>query len=381
MIRKIHIYLFAVIVILSTYGCVDETKVKSVSLNPEEMTLSIGETRQIELTINPISSAIYNSKIWSSSNQNVAVVDNKGNVTAVYAGTCVITATVDGHRARCKVTVETPSYELEMSEGAVYTTGVDDETGAMTQIVRLFDDGLTMNEDGEVTGNGMMINVSLCSPVGTDTLSEGKYIVEESHREMTVKPGEMKEEDGKNYVTGSFLGQYTDDGLVVLLLTAGNVNISKDEEGRFTIDCQMEGAQQEIVNVKWQGKPTTYKSEAEEPERIYYEDMVISDTVMESETNTRHTLVTLTDGKSKIRINFRLPLSTEEQLLAGRYSLSDQEVSYTISPEGSFIEKDGKTIDLQSANINVTQKGKEYLVEGSIKGEDEKDYVVKSGKE
>ena len=373
---KTKIHIIAVMVLLLTVGCKDETKVTSVSVNPEEMTLAIGETRQIELTINPTSAAIYNSKSWSSSDQNVAVVDNKGNVTAVYAGTCVITASVSGHKARCKVTVETPEYDLEMDNGAVYITGVDEETGAMTQVLRLYEDGLTMDEEGNVTGNGLMVSLALYSPAGTDTLTAGRYLVEESKRELTVKPGEVREEGGKSYVSGSFLGQYTDNGLSVLLLTAGSVDI-KREDGKFSVECEMEGAQKELVRVVWKGQPARYRADSvEEPERILYSEMELRDTVLEDEPATRHTLARLSDGEKRVELLFRLPLSATGQLLAGRYTLSDNDVSYTVSGDGSFVGIEGQIIEFQSANLTVKSDGTTYEIEGSVRGGDGKDYVI-----
>ena len=375
------IYIAAVILLLLMVACKDETKVTGVSVNPEEMTMVIGETRQIELTINPTSAAIYNSKSWSSSDQNVAVVDKKGNVTAVYAGTCVITATVDGYKARCVVTVETPEYDLEMSQGAVYITGVDDRTGAMTQVLRLYDDGLTMDGEGNVTGNGLMVSLALCSPVGTDTLTAGSYLVEDSHREMTVKPGEVREEEGKTFVSGSFLGQYTDNGLSVLLLTAGRVEISREADGEYSVECEMEGAQKELVRVVWKGKPARYRADSvEEPERIFYTEIAILDTVMENETATRHTFVRLVDGEKRVGLLFRLPLTATEQLLAGRYTLSDNDVSYTISGDGSYVDNQGQIVEIQSANITVRLRGTTYEIEGGIRGDDGKDYVIERGK-
>ena len=78
--------LYLLTCILCFVGCTDETKVQSVRLNPTEITLKIGETRQIEMLIEPISAIIYNPVAWHTSDPNVAQVDNNGNITAIYAG-------------------------------------------------------------------------------------------------------------------------------------------------------------------------------------------------------------------------------------------------------------------------------------------------------
>ena len=97
--------------LLAFFACTNETKVESITLNPTEITLNVGETSQIEMIISPISASIYNPTSWKSSNPNVAQVDNKGNVTAIYAGECIITGKTKYHEAYCKVTVVAPEKE------------------------------------------------------------------------------------------------------------------------------------------------------------------------------------------------------------------------------------------------------------------------------
>ena len=101
-------------------GCTDETKVQSVRLNPTELTLSIGDTYQIEMLISPISAIIYNPVSWRSSNPNVAQVDNKGNVTAIYAGECVITGKTKHHEDYCHITVVAPEYNFAFENGIMF---------------------------------------------------------------------------------------------------------------------------------------------------------------------------------------------------------------------------------------------------------------------
>lgn len=69
----------------------------SVSLNASNKTASL------KATVTPENAT---SKVtWSSSNKNVATVDENGNVTAVANGTATITAKIDGKTASVKVTV------------------------------------------------------------------------------------------------------------------------------------------------------------------------------------------------------------------------------------------------------------------------------------
>ena len=81
--------------------------VTGVSLSATSLTLTEKETTTLTATVEPADPA--NQKVtWSSSASAVATVDANGKVTAVGAGTAVITVTTadGGKTATCKVTVE-----------------------------------------------------------------------------------------------------------------------------------------------------------------------------------------------------------------------------------------------------------------------------------
>ena len=84
--------------------------VEKVFLNKSELTLAVGQTEQLIATIEP-ENATNKNVSWSSSNEEVATVDEDGTVRAVGAGTATITVTTEdgGHTATCTVTVTLPS--------------------------------------------------------------------------------------------------------------------------------------------------------------------------------------------------------------------------------------------------------------------------------
>ena len=76
------------------------TVTESAKLNRTQLTLKTGET--FKLTVSG-----QKSVTWSSNNVNVATVDANGNVKAVKAGKCIITAKLSsGTSLQCKVTVK-----------------------------------------------------------------------------------------------------------------------------------------------------------------------------------------------------------------------------------------------------------------------------------
>ena len=80
--------------------------VQSVSLNKTELSLNVGESVTLTATVLP-ENADNKAVTWSSSDAAVATVDSNGKVSAVAAGSAVITVkTTDGEKtATCTVTV------------------------------------------------------------------------------------------------------------------------------------------------------------------------------------------------------------------------------------------------------------------------------------
>ncbi len=86
---------------------IKDIKPESIYLNETSIRLTIKDTKQLTATILPEN--VENQKIvWKSSDNSIATVSEKGIVTAVSAGTAVITATIkdDYKEASCAVTVE-----------------------------------------------------------------------------------------------------------------------------------------------------------------------------------------------------------------------------------------------------------------------------------
>lgn len=80
-------------------------RVESVTISKNTAELTIGETLQLSASVSP-STAINKEITWSSSNQSVASVNASGLVTAVGEGTTIISASADGKKGECTVSVK-----------------------------------------------------------------------------------------------------------------------------------------------------------------------------------------------------------------------------------------------------------------------------------
>jgi len=144
----------------------EEETVSGISISQPEMSLYLGEYKQLVATVHP-STAVNTEVTWSSSDNTVATVGTDGYVLSRAEGTAVITATTaeGGFSASCTVTV-LPAYvyvesvsiqqELELSVGeSVTLTPVILPEDATVQDVTWasYDESIVkVSGDGVVTG-------------------------------------------------------------------------------------------------------------------------------------------------------------------------------------------------------------------------------------
>ena len=86
--------------------------VEQITLSATSLSLKLGDSRTLTATVTP-SDATDSQVTWSSSDPSVATVSDQGEVTAVRAGNCTITATAGGKSATCTVTVSTQEIPVE----------------------------------------------------------------------------------------------------------------------------------------------------------------------------------------------------------------------------------------------------------------------------
>lgn len=181
----------------------DPIAVTGVTLNKSAVTLTVGSSEQLTATVSPDNAANKNVT-WASQNTAAATVDANGTVTAVSAGTAVITVTTEdgGKTDSCTVTVSsnggggssgsdssssdssnsgsgtssnTTTNTTTNADGSVITTVTDKRTGTVTTTTKNTDGSTTVVEakkDGTVTitdtaKNG--VKVQAVSKPETDT--------------------------------------------------------------------------------------------------------------------------------------------------------------------------------------------------------------------
>lgn len=136
-----------------TAKCSVTVRKPKISLNKTDVFLYRKE--KVQLDVKSTSKSV---PVWKSSKKSVAVVDDKGTVTAVKNGTAVITVTVDGVSKSCEVTVKRPTVKFEKSEitlkaGQKKTVKVDVSSGNKPVFSSSNTCVVSVDENGEVTAN------------------------------------------------------------------------------------------------------------------------------------------------------------------------------------------------------------------------------------
>ena len=98
----------------------------AISLEPSSLTLHIGDETTLTTTYTPQDATLRGEVSWTSSNSNVAKVDDNGTVKAIEAGTTVITVSADGLKADCPVTVEAEPLQILIIRNGIETRSSGD---------------------------------------------------------------------------------------------------------------------------------------------------------------------------------------------------------------------------------------------------------------
>ena len=378
--------LYTLICTFSLIGCTDETKVQSVHLNPTELTLNIGDTRQIEMLINPISSIIYNPVAWHSSNPNVAQVDNKGNVTAIYVGECIITGKTKHHEDYCHVTVVAPKYKLSFTNGIMFDDGIKPETNQRNLILRLYDDNLTIDSTGAMSGNGTFLNINLYAPANSEQLPIGEYHISDTINDFTITPGTLHQEGNAYYATGSYLGQYTDNGLSALFLTEGNIAVENNSS--YSITCSFIGSKNEIVDATFNGSIDIYDTSYEnKTTTIEYTNATTESVEIVEEQTLNHIKIALTNNDTTVTFIARTPKSITT-LPLGNYYLNNNTIAYTLVDGQCTISNKETSSNITNATLQISEtkfqakftddKGTQYQLRPAQKNENIRKQILKS---
>ena len=152
---------------------------KGISLNKTELTLTVGESENLSVSYNP-SYASNKEVTWSSSNKNIATIDN-GKVTAIKPGTTEIKVISNEgkYESVCKVTVLSPpieSIKFEQDEQTVYVGSVTSLKTISTPEDTMINNPVWTSSDETIAtiDNGKLTALKVGKTIITISDTEGK---------------------------------------------------------------------------------------------------------------------------------------------------------------------------------------------------------------
>lgn len=204
-------------------------KVESVSISSATFSLNEGESQTLTVTISP-TNATNKKYSFSSSNKDVASVDENGKVTALKAGEATITVTTaDGNKtATCKVTV-TPkgipieSVSLDKAE-LILSVGQSETLTVTISPDNATNKELTWNSSdptiATVDENGKVTAIKEGETTITVTTTEGKTSTCKINISPIVKRiTEIKYDESSAYLNIIYTIEYDSDNRVVKFTT------------------------------------------------------------------------------------------------------------------------------------------------------------------
>ncbi len=172
-----------------TYYTSSESLATEITFDQTSLAINSGTTAQLTATTSPESA--FGSITWTSSDDNVATVDQKGLVTGVSGGTCTITATASGSQqaATCSVTVTQMVNNIKLSQVKTYlvidtyvylTATVQPENAVNKDVVwsSSDEDIASVTRAGKVSGNEYGTAIITCEAAdGSGVLAVCEVIV------------------------------------------------------------------------------------------------------------------------------------------------------------------------------------------------------------
>lgn len=367
----------------------DYIPIEGISLNTSTLSILLGTSETLVPTIIPVD-ATNKDVIWTSSNTDVAIVEN-GKVVSKKIGSAVITASISGFRATCKVnvveSVALTSINLNKSNITIkenYTEILDviySPSNATNRKVTWKSSNtsvVTVDSEGKITGikpGSATITaisndggyVSACE-VTVEAISKKVIGIDLDKKELSITVGE------KAVVTATITPSYAENKNIVW--SSSNKDVASVNNGEITalsigtteIKAISEDGNKEVVcNVTVISQPIKSISFVSEEQNVYIESKTKLNTISDPKNSTIENPIWTSSNEE---------VATVENGVVNAISIG--ETTITISSQDGTITASTKinVISKPKEKLNITIEGYDLNFDPEIKN-----YTLKIGNE
>lgn len=346
--------------------------VTDIALSENSAVIERGKSKSLTAQLTP-SDANDTSVTWMSNDTSVAVVDENGNVTAVSAGTCVITAVSSNKTvmANCEVTVEVYAksvstekdfYEIYIGETAEIKANIlpEDVTCKNVSFISSDADVAAVDENGVVTGvnDGTVTITVITDDNGTQTTCTVKVCKKEtsvnlSAEAITIEAGQTRPVVATVLPADATYKAVTwssSDEAVAVVDENGNITAKK--AGSTVIRATTKNGLTALCNVVITQKPLSVVINPGSVEIGEGETFLLDVTILPSDTTERQLIWTTTDENVVTVANGKLTAKTKGTATVTATSAVDGTV--TASVEVKVVKKvTGVVLDKSAVSLYV----------------------------
>ena len=365
---NIVVVIYVVGIVVGLYSC-EQNKIKNIYFKKDKVQLSVHEQYTAELFMEPFSETDYDKVTWKSSDNSVAVVDKMGHITAVYTGSCIVTARCGKLRASIEIAVLPINIAFDSSKALAYFYGDSYDNSYNTVVVRFLSDGCRIEPNGDITGAGTYINMQLFAPKSTDSIALGTFRQSNTPMQYAFLSGYLREHNDRRYVLGSYFGNLSVGGNSVVLIKEGVFNISKSMS-QYVVEGVFRGDKDEVIELSYSGKIPLYDRSNTATDTVVFDrrTSAIDDMGDLYNVGCRIFRVRYSNNVGDLlQIEMATPLIARS-IVAGEYSVGSSVREFSLVPSdtvtgrGTLIKRNGSFDKVLYGRVRVFRKSANSII-------------------
>lgn len=355
-------------IVVCLHSC-EQNKIKNIYFKKDKVQLSVHEQYTAELFMEPFSETDYDKITWKSSDNSVAVVDKMGHITAVYTGSCIVTARCGKLRASIEVAVLPINIAFDSSKALAYFYGDSYDNSYNTVVVRFLSDGCRIEPNGDITGAGTYINMQLFAPKSTDSIALGTFRQSNTPMQYAFLSGYLREHNDRRYVLGSYFGNLSVGGNSVVLIKEGVFNISK-RMSQYVVEGVFRGDKDEVIELSYSGKIPLYDRSNTTADTVVFDRRTSAIDDMDDLYNVGCRIFRVKYSNNVgdlLQIEMATPL-VAKSIVVGEYSVGSSIREFSLVPSdmvtggGTIIKRNGILDKVLYGRVRVFRKSANSII-------------------